>query len=82
MSNVTMFNVKIAADDILKYFSYFSQKIGFDISCKLSPNVKACFLGKVRKTLSFCHLLNQPREQKKLILTKYVIAIFFLISSQ
>ena len=28
---------KISADNILKYFSYFSQKIGFDISCKLSP---------------------------------------------
>ena len=36
-------------------FSYFSQKIGFDILCKLSPretfawNVKAFFLGKIRK---------------------------------
>ena len=27
--------VKIS-DDILKYFSYFSQRIGFDITCKLS----------------------------------------------
>ena len=27
---------KISAD-ILKYFSYFSQKIGYDISCQLSP---------------------------------------------
>ena len=26
----------ISADN-LKYFSYFSQKIGFHISCKLSP---------------------------------------------
>ena len=29
--------VKISADDILKYFSNFFQKIGFNISCKLSP---------------------------------------------
>ena len=29
--------VKISADTILKYFSYFSQKIGFHLSCKLSP---------------------------------------------
>ena len=29
--------VKFSAEDILKYFSCFSQKIGFDISCKLSP---------------------------------------------
>ena len=27
---------KISSDDILKYFSYFSQKIEFHISCKLS----------------------------------------------
>ena len=25
------------SDDILKYFSYFSQEIGFGISCELSP---------------------------------------------
>ena len=31
--------VKISADNILKYFLYFPQKIGFDISCKLSPNL-------------------------------------------
>ena len=28
---------KISADDILKYFSYSSHKMGFDMSCKLSP---------------------------------------------
>ena len=27
---------KFSADDILKYFSYFSQKINSDISCKYS----------------------------------------------
>ena len=26
--------VKFSADKILKYFSYFSQETGFDISCK------------------------------------------------
>ena len=43
--------VRNAADDILKYFSYFFfQKMGFVISCRLSPrrqfalNVKAYFL--------------------------------------
>ena len=41
-----------SADDILRYFSYFSQKIGFDIACKLSPrrqfacNVDAYFSEK------------------------------------
>ena len=40
-----------SADDILKYFSYFSQKTAFWLSCELSPgrhfawNANACFLG-------------------------------------
>ena len=29
---------KNSADDILKYVSFFSQKTGFGISCKLSPD--------------------------------------------
>ena len=33
---------KFSADDILKYFSYFSLKTGFDVSCKLSPSEKIC----------------------------------------
>ena len=31
--------VKISADDILKYFSYFSLEVGFDMRCKLSPTI-------------------------------------------
>ena len=34
--------VKFSADDILKYFSNFSQKTGFYISCKLSPLETVC----------------------------------------
>ena len=30
--------VKFSADDILKYFSYFSQETDFDISCKFSAD--------------------------------------------
>ena len=47
--------VKISADVILKYFSYFFQKIGLDISCKLSPKETTCmkcqspFSGKNKK---------------------------------
>ena len=44
--------IKFSADDILKYFSNFLQKTGFDIS-----NDKTCFLGKIRK-ISICHLLT------------------------
>ena len=60
--------VNISADNILKYFSL---KIGFDTSCKLSPqifpsllrrqfawSVKSCFLGKIRKILLICCLMN------------------------
>ena len=31
--------IKISEDDILKYFSYFSQKTGFGLSCKLSAEI-------------------------------------------
>ena len=47
--------VKISVDDILKYFSYFSQKLGFDILCKFSPYKTICmkyqilFSGKNKK---------------------------------
>ena len=34
--------VKVSADDILEYFSYFSQKTTFDISCKLSTVKTIC----------------------------------------
>ena len=61
--------VKFSADNILKYFSYFSQKIGFDISCKLSPVETICiefqslFSGKTKKNVIIaCHLLNLPIE--------------------
>ena len=49
--------IKFSADDILKCFSYFSQKTGFDISCKLSPleticmNCQILFSGKTRKNI-------------------------------
>ena len=36
--------VKISADDILKYFSYFPQKTDLDISCKFSPMETACMV--------------------------------------
>ena len=52
---------KIFNKDILKNLSYFSQKIGFDISCKLSPfawKVKPLFLGKNKKNISICRLLK------------------------
>ena len=60
---------KKISDDISKSFSYSSQKIGFDISCKLclltrvsAWNFKAFFLGKIRKISLICCLLNSPRE--------------------
>ena len=32
--------VKFSADNVLKYFSHFSQETGFDVPCKLSPSGK------------------------------------------
>ena len=46
------------------YFSYFFQKTGFDILCKLSPLETICmkcqnlFSGKMKKNISICHLLK------------------------
>ena len=48
----------ISADGILKYFSYFSQNTGFDISCKLSSmetnciKCKSCFLGRKENVIN------------------------------
>ena len=50
--------VKFSVDDILKYFSYFSQKTEFDILCKLSPMQTICkkcqilFSGKNKKNIT------------------------------
>ena len=50
--------VKSTTDNILKHFSYFSQKTGFDSSCKLSPMETICmkcqilFSGKNKKTIA------------------------------
>ena len=54
---------KISEGDILKYFSsYFSWEIGFDISCKLSPNLHEMlfyFLGKIKNMIKLSDdLLN------------------------
>ena len=55
---------KFSADDILKYFSYFSLITGFNVSCKLFPLETVCmkprilFSGEKRKILPICHLLN------------------------
>ena len=52
----------MSADDILKHFSYFSLKKGFDISCKLSPVETICmkcqilFLDKYLPNLSSADL--------------------------
>ena len=34
--------INFSAENILKCFSYFSLKLGFDISCKLSPIETVC----------------------------------------
>ena len=46
----------ISADDILKYFSYFPLKTGFDILCKLSPIETICMK---------CQILFYEKKKKK-----------------
>ena len=53
-----------ADDKLVKFFSYFSLKIGSDTSCKLSPNETICmecqilFSRKNKKKKSKCRLLK------------------------
>ena len=60
--------IKISADDNLKYFSYFSQETGFDISCKLSLMETICikcqilFSGKNKK--NFINLSSAELAQR------------------
>ena len=49
---------KNSADNILKYFSYFYQKTGFDISCKLSPVETICMK---------CQSLFSEKDKKNVI---------------
>ena len=52
--------VKNLADDILNYFSYFSQKKGFDISCSLWPICMKCqslFSGGKKKRIFFHNVI-------------------------
>ena len=54
----------------LKYISYFSQKTGFDISCKLSPKETICmkcqilFSGKNKKNINLSSAENSQRVVK------------------
>ena len=66
---------KISANGNLKYFSYFSQKIGFDISCKLSPEETICmkhqslFSGKNKKISSI--FLLSAKSAQRLVKVRY-----------
>ena len=51
---------KFSADDILKYFSYFSQQTGFDISCKLSPKPTDLDLHCLPLSMWLC--INSPNQ--------------------
>ena len=49
---------KFSEDEILKLFSYFSQKTGFDIPCKLSPLETICME---------CQILFSRKSKKNMI---------------
>ena len=57
--------VKILADDILKYLSSFSPKIGFDISCKLSTYETICM--KCRILLSEKTIINLSSDKLPIV---------------
>ena len=84
---VSMLSKKLA-DDVLKYFSDLSQKIGFDISCKLSHrrqfacNVKAYLLGKNRKNIINLFSADSAQRLVKVygILKFYIMMMYFYFS--
>ena len=43
---------------LISSFSYFSQKTGFDISCKFCMKCQILFSGKNKKNISLCSLLK------------------------
>ena len=53
--------VKNSADDILKWFLTFSQKTGFDISCKLSP------MGTIYMKCQIVFFEKKKKKKKKII---------------
>ena len=65
--------VRISTNDILQYFSYTFQKIGFDISYKLPPVETICkkcqslftTIKDNNKTIRFKEMLNMPKERGK-----------------
>ena len=68
------------ADNKLMIFSFFSQKIGFDISCKLSPEETICmkcqslYTVKIETNISKCRLLIffLPRMQSvRLVIIRF-----------
>ena len=50
--------VKLSADNILKYLSCFSLKIGFDTSCKFSAKETICMM---------CQILLSRKNKKNIV---------------
>ena len=65
------YSVKLSADDILKYFSYFSQKIGFDVFLgdTLHEVSMVYFLGKTKEASCMkCQSLCSGKKKKKKVI--------------
>ena len=57
----------LGSEDILKYFSYFSEKIGSGISCTLGTKCQILFSAKKKKiTLSSMEFVKQSLNVIKL----------------
>ena len=74
----------------MKCFSYFPQKTGFDISCKLSPMETICikcqimFSGKNKKNviiLSSAELAQRVVKVKQLVTARMSISNKYFLSS-
>ena len=70
-----------------QYFSYFNQKIGFQISCKLSPKETVCmkseslFYGISKKNIYKCHLLKFSPWMQSVKVSQYLLCCRYLSES-
>ena len=74
-----------ADDKMIFFFFNFFQKIGFDISSKLSPRETICmkcqipFSGENKKNISKCHLLKFLPSMLSINHLPYLLVRFFFI---
>ena len=69
---------KFSADDILKYFSYFSKAIGFNISCRFSTVSVPIFKEKEEKNIINFSAAELAQRVIKIIFCHWLLPVLLL----